>query len=182
MTLLFLRDQHSPDCGNDVINKLAKPSTESYFVTFVLILNQTDLLMDIKKLFAGGITGGIVYFLFGYLVYGNLLVDFMKSNPGTAIHVDRATPEMLYLVIGNLLTGFFLAWIFARSAVSGFKGGFVSGAVFGLLYSASINSIMYATTNTVSRKAMLADVLAFTVISAITGAIVALVIGMGKKS
>lgn len=138
--------------------------------------------MDIKKLFAGGITGGILYFLLGYLVYGNLLVSYMKANPGTALNVDRVSPDMLYLAIGNLLAGFLLAWVFVKSATSTLASGFISGGVIGLLYSASINCIIYATTNVTSRKAMLADVLAFTVISAVTGAIVALVIGMGKKS
>ena len=70
--------------------------------------------MDIKKLIIGGITGGILYFLLGWLVYGNLLAEFMKAHPGTATGVDRAMADMnwMYLTIGNLLSGFLIAYIF----------------------------------------------------------------------
>jgi hypothetical protein len=48
--------------------------------------------------------------------------------------------------------------------------------------SSSYDLIMYATTNITSKHAMLADVATFTVISAITGAVVGAVMGMGNKT
>jgi len=138
--------------------------------------------MDIKKLIVGGITGGILFYLLGWLVYGNLLTDFMKANPGTATGVDRTEMDMMYLAIGNLLTGFLFAYIFVKANIGTLANGLITGGIVGLLMSASIDSIIYATTNIESKKMMLADIIAFTVISAITGAIVGMVMGKLNKS
>ena len=140
--------------------------------------------MDIKKLLIGGIVGGILYFGLGYLVYGNLLMNFMKDHPGTATNVDRADADFqfLYLTIGNLAQGFLLAYIFVKGNVSSLANGLITGGIVGLLMCVGIDSIMYGVTNITSKTAMAADVAAFTVISAIVGAIVGMVMGMGKKA
>ncbi len=140
--------------------------------------------MDIKKLFIGGITGGIIYFLLGWLVYGNLLAEFMKANPGTVTGVDRAMADMnwMYLIIGNLLSGFLITYIFVKGNVSSVANGLVTGAVLGLLMSAAFDTIMYATTNIISKKMMMADVIASVAITAVVGAIVGLVLGKLNKA
>lgn len=140
--------------------------------------------MDIKKLLVGGIVGGILYFGLGYLVYGNLLMSFMKNHQGTAMGVDRTMEDFqfLYLIIGNLLSGFLLAYIFVKANVSTAASGFVTGGIIGLLNSASFNSIMYGVTNIMSKTGMATHVVAATVISAVVGAIIAMVMGMGKKA
>jgi hypothetical protein len=140
--------------------------------------------MDIKKLLMGGIVGGILYFLLGYLIYGMLLMDFMKNHPGTALNVDRAQEEMrfMYLIIGNLLSGFLIAYIFIKSNVSTAASGFITGGIIGLLLSAGYDSTMYGVTNIMSKTAIAADVAAGTVMTAIVGAVVGVVLGMGKKA
>jgi len=140
--------------------------------------------MDIKKLLIGGITGGILFFGLGYLVYGNLLAGFMAKHPGTATGVDRAMDsfEFLYLAIGNLAMGFLLAYIFVRSNVNSMASGFFTGGVVGALVSVGVDCMMYATTNVISKTAMAADVAATTVMCAIVGAVVGMVMGMGKKA
>jgi hypothetical protein len=138
--------------------------------------------MDIKKLFMGGLVGGILYFGLGYLIYGNLLMGFMQKHPGTAMNVDRAAADIqfLYLAVGSLLQGFLLAYIFVKANISSAASGFLTGGVVGLLNSAGLDSIMYGTTNVMSKTMMCADVAAATVMAAIVGAIIALV--MGKKA
>ncbi len=138
--------------------------------------------MDIKKLLIGGIVGGILYFGLGYLVYGNLLTNFMKNHPGTATGVDRTMAEFqfLYLVIGNLAMGFLLAYIFVKASINTWAGGIVTGGIVGLLSAVGYDATMYATTNIVSKTGMAADVCAFTIISAVVGAGIALT--MGKKA
>jgi len=139
--------------------------------------------MDIKKLLIGGIVGGIVFFGLGYLIYGNLLVGFMQKNPGTATGVDRAPEQMqwLYLIIGNLCMGFLLAYVLLRANVKTLAAGLITAGVVGALMSVGYDCMMYATTNVMSKKMMAADVAASTAMSAIAGAIVALVMNMGKK-
>ena len=140
--------------------------------------------MDIKKLWAGGIAGGVAFFLLGWLVYGMLLANFMATHPGTAGDLSRPNGELLYLylVIGNLAQGLFLAYIFLKGNVTTMAGGLVTGAVVGFLMSVSFDCIMYATSTIASKTMMAGDVAAATVITAIAGAVVAMVIGMGKKA
>ncbi len=140
--------------------------------------------MDIKKLLTGGIVGGILFFGLGYLIYGNLLTSFMQKHPGTATGVDRAMEDLqfLYLAIGNLAMGFLVAYIFVKGNVSSMGGGLVTGGIVGALVSVGYDCVMYATTNITSKTAMAADVAAFTVMCAIVGAVVGIIMGMGKKA
>lgn len=140
--------------------------------------------MDIKKLLAGGIAGGVAFFLLGWLIYGMLLANFMATHTGTAGNLARPNNEMLflYLIIGNLAQGLLLAYIFLKGNVSTMAGGLVTGAIVGLLVSVSLNCIMYATSTINSKTGMAADVVAATIMTAIAGAVVAMVLGMGKKA
>jgi hypothetical protein len=138
--------------------------------------------MDIKKLLIGGLVGGILYFLLGWLIYGMLLMDFMNSHAGSSGNVGRAAPDFLYLTIGNLAIGFLLAYVFVKSNVNSWVGGFITGGVIAALLSVGFDCMIYATTTTLSKTAMAADVCAFTVMSAVVGALVALVMSMGKKA
>lgn len=138
--------------------------------------------MDIKKVLIGGIVGGILYFLLGWLIYGMLLMDFMKSHSGLATNVDKAEMDMLYLAVGNLAMGFLLAYVFVKSNVSSLAGGLVTGGIIGALMSVGVDCVMYGTTNVISKTAMAADVAAMTVISAVVGAVVGMVLGMSKKA
>ena len=140
--------------------------------------------MDIKKLFIGGIVGGILFFGLGYLIYGNLLAGFMQKHPGTATGVGRAMEDFqfLYLAIANLALGFMLAFVFAKSNVNSVAGGIVTGGIIGALVSVGYDCMTYATTNVTSKTAMAADVAATTVMCAIVGAVLGMLMGMGKKA
>ncbi len=138
--------------------------------------------MDIKKWLIGGIVGGVAFFLLGYLIYGMLLMEFMTNNPGTAGNLEKVELDFLYLGVGNLASGFLLAYIFIKGNINTMAAGLVAGAIIGCLYAVSIDCVMYATSTIMSKKAMLADVVASTVMSAVVGGIVAMVLGMGKKT
>ena len=92
--------------------------------------------------------------------------------------------EMVWwaLIAGNLVAGFLLAYIFSKAGVSTLSSGLITGAVIGLLMSCAMDLIMYATTNTISKSAMLADVGISTVMSAIAGAAIGAAMGMGNKT
>jgi len=140
--------------------------------------------MDIKKLLIGGITGGILYFLLGWLTYGMLLMDFMNNHQGAAGNVQRADADMqyLYLAIGQLAMGFLLAYVFLKGNVNSVGSGLITGGIIGALVSVGIDCSMYGTSLVISKTAMAADVAAMTVISAVVGAVVGMVMGMGKKA
>jgi uncharacterized membrane protein len=136
--------------------------------------------MNIKKFIIGGIVAGILFFFLGWLIYGIALMDFMKSHPGTMSGFDKAAPDMLWLAIGNLLSGFLMAYIFSRANVNSLTNGLITGAIVGLLMAASYDCMNYGLTNLLSKRMMLADVLAATVLSGITGAITGWVMGKIK--
>lgn len=138
--------------------------------------------MDIKKLLMGGIAGAVTTFLLGWLIFGMLLMDFMNSHPGVSGVINKAEPDFLYLIIGNLAMGILFAYILIKSNVNTLAGGLVCGGIVGLLMAVGYDSMMYATTTVLSKTAMAADVAATTVMFAISGAVIGMVLGMGKKT
>ena len=141
--------------------------------------------MNTNKFILSGIAGGVAFFILGWLIYGMLLMDFFQTHAGPAKGVAaRAADHMLflYLIAGNLLFGFLLAYIFGKAGISTLSKGLVAGAIIGFLTSSSYDCVNYATTWVNSRTSILADIAAFTVMSAISGAVVAWVAGMGKKA
>jgi hypothetical protein len=136
--------------------------------------------MNVKKLTIGGITAGVVFFLLGWLIYGILLMDYMKGNPGLVSGYNKPEPDMMWLVIGNLLAGFLIAYIFTRANVNTLANGLITGAVVGLLMTAFHSCMSYALTNLVSKKMMMADVLAAAVLCGLVGAVTGWVMGKIK--
>ncbi len=130
--------------------------------------------MDFKKLFIGSIVGGILIFLLDWLIFGNLLMNFMKDNPGTALNVNRAQADMqfMYLAVGSLSGGALLAYIFEKANVNSVASGLVTGGVICFFMNLSIDATMYGWSNIMSKKGMTADILAGVLIGAIVGAVI----------
>ncbi|MGH2564421.1 MAG: hypothetical protein ACRDE8_09910 [Ginsengibacter sp.] len=139
--------------------------------------------MNTKKFIIGGLVGGIVYFLLGYVFYGNLLSDFFHNHAGTATGVDRPMDQFVWwsLALGNIFGGCLLAYVFIKSNVSSVGSGLVTGAVIGLLVACSYDFTSYGVSNLTTRTGLLGDIGTFTVMSAIAGAIVAWVCGLVGK-
>jgi len=137
--------------------------------------------MDIKKLITGGIAGGVVFFFLGWLVYGNLLSDFMRQNPGKIGWIDRKEPEFLYLIAGQLMYGFLLTYILLKANVNSIVSGLITGAIIGFLMGAAIDFTMYGTTLVLSKKGLLAELSAGIVITALAGAVIAAATGRKMK-
>ena len=140
--------------------------------------------MNTKKFLLGGLAGGIIYFFLGYLFYGNLLADFFHNNAGTATGVERTMDQFQWwsLILGNIFYGCLLSYIFIRSGVSSAGSGFLTGAAVGLLVSAAFDFTSHGVSNLMSTKGVIGDIGTFTVMSAITGAIVGWVCGLIGKS
>jgi hypothetical protein len=140
--------------------------------------------MNSNRSILAGIAGGVVFFLLGYVVYGMLLSNFMQTHAGTATNVPRNMNDyMLWLIaVGNLLYAFLLVYIFGKAGISTVGSGFATGAIVGLLTTASSAFISYATTNLLTGSGMAADIIAFAILSGIAGAVIAWVKGMGKRS
>jgi hypothetical protein len=134
--------------------------------------------MNTKKLLIGGIVGGIVYLLLGWLAYGKFLMDYFTAHSPKDFY--RAQPMFVYLIIGNLLTGFLLSYVFVKGKINSLSAGLFAGGVIGFLMASATDSIVYATAaSTMGRTGIAVDVITFTIISAITGAIIGAISGGG---
>ncbi|CAN5238537.1 hypothetical protein BH11BAC6_BH11BAC6_15580 [soil metagenome] len=133
--------------------------------------------MKSKNFLPAAIAGGVVHFLLGWLIYGMLLSDYMKS-PVTG--VDRTEMLIWSLAVGSFLISYILI---SLANVTSVGSGAMTGFLIGLLFAGSIDFIMYGTSNVVSNLTVLCiDVATVAVITAIVGAVVAAIGGMGKKT
>jgi hypothetical protein len=138
--------------------------------------------MNSQKFIVGGIVGGIVFFLLGWLVYGMLLKDFMANNLSNAMRADADTIWWA-LVLGQLAGGFLLAYVIGKAGATSAGAGAGVGFIVGLLVCLSYDLTMYGVSTTIaSLKGLAADVAISAVISAIVGGAVGWAMGMSKKT
>jgi len=138
--------------------------------------------MKTSKLLWAALAGGVVYFLLGWLVYGMLLMDFFEKNSGGATGVMREQMVWWSLILGNLLVGCLLAWVFGRWAgIKTFMGGLVGGLVLGFLVSAAYDFTGFGVMNLNNLQGAIVDIVVNTLMMGITGGVVGWVLGMGKE-
>ena len=139
--------------------------------------------MDTKKFLIGTLAGGIVYFLLGFIVYALLLDSFFEAHSGTATGVEK-TIEMQYwpLFVGDLAQAALLSYIFIKWAnIKTFSAGLSAGLVIGFLMTLGHYLIQYDTTNIMDITGTIAEVAAYSIMTAIVGGVVGAVIGMRSK-
>lgn len=130
--------------------------------------------MNTKNFLVSGVVGGIVNFLLGWLLYG---IIFESQFPVTG------EMNMTMIVLGSLVGGLFIAYIFAKWAqISNWKTGLQAGAVIGLflgLYYDFYYNAMKANAN-IDWQNMGLDILITIVMTALTGAVIAFVVDKMK--
>lgn len=134
-----------------------------------------------KQFFIGGIVGGIAFFLLGWLFYGILLMDVFAGMAGSAINVEKEPMDFISLFIGQLSWSFLLAYVFANwSKTTNAADGAKNGAIIGLFTGIGFDMTMYGTSNFMLLNGTLLDIVLWTAICAISGAIIAWVMGKVK--
>jgi uncharacterized protein with PQ loop repeat len=137
--------------------------------------------MKTDKILLGALAGGVAFFLLGWLIYGILLMNFTMESYNQCN--SRPMEEMVWwaMILSNLTSGLLLALIFSWSNTSGVLDGAKIGGIVGLLFAISVDLSFYAMTTTfLKSSAILVDIVAYTVMSAIAGAVIAWVMGMKK--
>ena len=135
------------------------------------------------KTIVGGLIGGVVFFLLGWLVWGFLLKDTMTSCTGCMRPEEDLMnmKTMVMAILSNLLYGIFLAWVLSKFAgVNSFSTGLKNGALFMALLGIAMDLGFYAySTMFTSMSCMLIDI----VLNIVMGGIVGGVIGwwFGRK-
>ncbi|HMQ46766.1 MAG TPA: hypothetical protein PKA00_04685 [Saprospiraceae bacterium] len=139
--------------------------------------------MSANKLLVATLAGGVTFFLLGWLVWGMLLADYMAKNAGSATGVAKEPMVMWAIALSNLLSGLLLAVIFGRWAgIKTFMTGAKAGAVLGLLLGLSYDLLLFGTSNVTTMNALVVDVLANVVVTAVAGGVVGWVLGRNEKS
>lgn len=138
--------------------------------------------MKTNKILVGGVAGGIVFFLLGWLIYGIILMNYMAANTNQCIMKTMEHWSWWAKILSILCWGFLLALIFDWSKTSGWMAGARMGAIFALLSSLAIDLSYYSMSTMFSNMMVLiVDVLATILMLTIGGAIIAWAMGVVKK-
>ena len=137
--------------------------------------------MDSKSIIAA-VTGGVVFFILGYVFYAFLFADFFEANQGSATGYMKEMEEvnLLAIFLGNLAVAVLLTIVFGSWAnIRTFAAGAMAGAIFGLLLSLGFDLTMYGTTNAYNLTAALVDPIIGAVMFAIVGGVIGMMLGRG---
>ncbi len=127
--------------------------------------------MNVKNFIVGGIVGGLVDFLLGWVFYGMVFKDIFPESEGMRLE---------FIFAGCMFYGFLVSYIFtALAGITTAATGAKAGAVIGLLMSVAVNCFHAA--HTAPDYTMFGtDVLISILLSAGVGAAVAMVNGKMK--
>ncbi len=134
--------------------------------------------MKTNKILLGGIAGGVSFFLLGWLIYGILLIDYTTANYNQC--AARPMQDMIWwaIILSNLSSGFLLSLVFSWSNTSGLMTGAKVAGIIGFLYALAVDLSVYSMSTAFSNlSALLVDIIAYTVMSAIAGVVIGLVMG-----
>lgn len=135
--------------------------------------------MNTTKVLLATVVGGIVYFLLGWLTYGILFADTFTPPPTVA----RTEMVLWPMIVSCLVWALLITYVCAKWAgVKTATGGAMVGGIIGLLTSAAADLGMYSMYNFMTLPGSLGDIVLNAVLTAITGAVIGLVLGSGSKS
>ncbi len=148
--------------------------------------------MKNSKFFLAVIVGTVVSFLLGWLIYGILLKTAMAENCGLAKDIQDkvfkpmegqpAPMDMVVMLLSNFFGAVFLTviagWANARTLAAGAKVGAITGVLISLNYGLLWLGMSYIYTPT----GLAIDTCAGTVMTAITTAIIAMILGKGTTN
>ena len=97
-----------------------------------------------KKRIIGTLLGFLAMFGFGAIYYGILTADVQAAMAAEFSSCMSAEPNMLYIVLGNVLGAFLLVYSFDKMGINDAKSGAYQGAIIMALVFAMSNLFMGA--------------------------------------
>ena len=128
--------------------------------------------MNTKTLIAG-VAGGLTLFLTGGLVYVLLLADYFT------VGASRETANLLYIVPGELVFGYLLAWVLSCCGASSVVDGAKNGALVGFLIALGYGLIMYGAFDITDLTHYLVEAVIWAIRYACAGAVIGWWYGRG---
>ena len=130
------------------------------------------------KILRGTVVGGIVVFLVGWLIYGVLLMDYMKANMNQCATRPEGVMIWWALIASQLLSALLLTLVLKWSGAKGVVDGLKTGALFGILLGAGMDLSFWSMTTLYNNLGVLAvDVVVYTLLMAVMGMVIVLVWG-----
>ncbi len=132
--------------------------------------------MNMKGLLVGAVSGGVVMFVLGYLIWEVAFVDFFAAHSGSATGVGREIVLEWAVALGTLSLAILVTLCLGWSGATTIGAGFKVGAIVGLLAWLGVDLILYGATNLQDLTAVCADALLELVRTGIGGATIAAVV------
>jgi hypothetical protein len=131
--------------------------------------------MFTKQNLLATLAGFVVMFLLGYAIWGVATVDFYESH--TLTNILKDPPDMLFIVLGNLIAAFALSSLYGKWArgVHSFSEGFQFGTWIGIFVGLGIGLLWYGTSELMDMTAHLVEAVLYIVYYGIIGAVIAIV-------
>jgi hypothetical protein len=138
--------------------------------------------MNIRVLLAT-VVGAVTIFLLGYLFFGILLAPYTTAGEIPYPGLRKVPPDMLMLVLKNIVQAFLLVYIFEYLAgIRTFFGGVKAGAVIMFLITLSQNLSMLSIMNLhTGYTPNILDLAGETVRAAFGGGVIGAILGRGHK-
>lgn len=130
--------------------------------------------MNAKNFIVGGIVGGIVDFLLGWIVYGMLLHDMMP-------HQEGSKENIVFIFLGCMSFGFLISWVFSQGeGISNVSAGIKMALGIAVFMGLSFHFMSNMTSETIDYKYMAIDIIGSLILATGVGAAVATVNGKMK--
>ena len=138
--------------------------------------------MNIRVLLAT-VVGAVTIFLLGYLFFGILLAQYTMAGEIQYAGLRKTPPDMLLLVLKNIVQAFLLVYVFQYLAeIRTFIGGIKAGAVIIFLITLSQNLSLLSIMNLHTRYTPnILDLAGETVRAAFGGGVIGAILGYRHK-
>ncbi len=135
--------------------------------------------MNLKKVAAGTLVGGIVYYFLGWAVWGIALKGFNDSHATeAALAAMRTQPDLIAIAVGCLATALLYAVIFDKWAnISTFMTGGKAAALIGVFLGVIENFFRLGGSTGLDYTSAIVNVVATAVVAFVIGGIVAWTMG-----
>jgi hypothetical protein len=135
-----------------------------------------------NRVLIGGIIGGVVFFLLGFLMYGLAFRGILEANTMPGLGRGEDEMQWAFLILGNLMFGFLIAYILDKANAASLESGATVAGIVGLLFGMAGNFISYATTHSyTSMTGVFIDIIIITVMCAIVGAVIGWYYGRNRR-
>jgi hypothetical protein len=136
--------------------------------------------MNSKTLVAGLLTG-IVSFLLGWLIFGLLLMNYYSSLMTQYDGLLKQEPSIWAILVANLASGLFMAYVFQLGNIRTPFRGFVTGMILSFLITLMFDLYLYAQFNLYSGSLVVLDVVATSIFGGVIGAFLGWWFGRSAK-